>query len=119
MKLESSGSPLCRAILSMLDYLRQYGPQGEYICHTPTGILEFLKKHGGQAANDRNFPTTADQIGRALSQVAPELKAQRIVIKADRCRSMGRLWTIAREEDFRPAPTARRLRELETRIYER
>lgn len=119
MQTEPTQTPLACAILVMLEYLRLNSPNGESICHTPTGILEFLKLHGGEAANAPGFPATPEQMGRALSQIEPELKAQKIIVKADKCRTFGRLWTIAREVVFRPAPTARRMKAESMRIYGR
>jgi hypothetical protein len=100
----------------MLEYLRGY--EGEkYICHTPDGLLKFLQKHGGGATTETGFPANTRALGRELTRIAPELTARGIIIEAARDRDYGRLWTIATEEDYRPAPTASRLKAERRRIY--
>lgn len=118
MKPEPMDTPLTRAILAMLEYLHAHG-NGEYICHTPDGLLKFLQQHGGATTSEPDFPANTRALGRQLTRLAPEIKERGIIIEQSRDREYGRLWTVATKEDYRPAPTARRLKAESIRIYGR
>jgi hypothetical protein len=111
-------APLEAAVFVMLEYLAESG-ELQCITHTPDGLLAYLQKHGGASTTDADFPRNTRALGRQLMRLAPEVNARGVIIEPDRDRYFGRLWTIATEEDYCPAPTAQRLKAEEARIYGR